>query len=1634
MPLTTNLLLFILIFISIQNLIINGQLNRPEPKVPHVDPHHYQPSLSACYDEFKRPQRCVPDFINVAFNLEVEATNTCGVRAPTRFCVQTGHMGSNKVCDVCDVRVPQLAHSPIYLTDFNNPENATFWQSETMAEGMQYPQTVNLTLRLHKRFDITYVHLKFVSPRPESFVIYKKVKNTDDWIPWQYYSGSCRSTFKLPEKAPILPGNEAMAQCTREFSDISPLTGGNIAFSTLEGRPSSEIFEERLGNCRRNKNLFSSNEYFWDEIFGDNRVLRSYYYGISDFAVGGRCKCNGHANKCTKSTGEGVAQQLVCDCQHNTTGIDCGECAPFYLDRPWRPATAMEANECLPCNCSGLSKRCFFDAKLFEETGHGGHCIDCAGNTQGPHCEQCLPNHWRHENELYCRPCHCSETGSIGGQCDEKGQCHCKPGVTGQFCDRCESGFYGFSSAGCKDCKCDVSGSLNNTPSCSPNDGVCTCKENVEGRTCSQCKPGHFQLSAKNPFGCTPCFCFGHSSICSPADGFYSVNISSYFNEDVEKWTGASSARPEDVQWAQLDKAAAVSQLDDFPVYFYTPEKFLGDQRQIYNQFIEFTLRVQQANPGPSKKDIVIVGANGQELVLPIFAQGNPLPSATQEQHYRFRIHSNPSLQWSPTLRETDFIAALYNVSAIKLRGTFSKGDVGFLSNFSIGTASLTPAEYGETESADWVEQCKCSDAFVGQFCESCSHGYKRVNKFGGPLDKCIPCECHNHSSSCDAESGVCICQHNTAGDTCESCARGYYGDALAGTPDDCKQCDCPEGGPCTIVSDGTYCTDCPEGYTGRKCEICAEEYFGNPFNGIACQKCNCNNNTDLNAIGKCDTVTGECKRCIYHTIGWNCERCEPGFWGNALAEIKGDCKQCNCYVPGTLRPTHDHSLLECRQSDGQCDCQPNVIGQRCDQCEPGFYNISSGSGCHSCGCDPLGSSDAGVCDLITGQCLCKTGVTGRKCDKCAPRHFGFNLDGCKQCDCDPVGSESLDCDTHTGQCLCRHDVEGRRCDKCSENRYDLRRQCPACDDCYALIQSRKNSINESMAGLRESLDEIQNNPITVNDAEFDDRVRSVKEDVDSLVTKAGQKFAGNDEATQIHVINIKEQFSESGNLLENVRENLRSIDTNSAIIEAQLERFAKEKEATSKELNVGINYVQTQGEQHLASAQEAADRYGEKSQQLSDFAEEAKRLADQQEQRKREIFRMSEKVRNGTRQALNDANEAIFGASSSVQRIAAFQTEVNELEKRLNSTKHLALEQSAETNKTHDDAARVLSSVESVRLPNILPDSFRTQSDTVHSNGEEALKKVELGSTTHAQLYEESGQLLIDSKNQLEKVKEKQHIIDKQFEEIDNFHKRTNEAFNLATKIWNDAKESYDALSDFHGKIEQSRSDALNELSGVQEIQDELISVEEQAKEAELALIDIRRNSEEARNFAEEAKLKAENLEKESTKLGENAEETNKKSEEIKNLLDTLQLDIDRTSTTTKDFENEANSDMDRSNEVAKKANLAESMARTLQDNLTESEKILFSALNQLNSLENVNESQLTELETILEDTERQYIANEKEQKMRERMKRVELDALADKRQIDYLTKELENLRGIRDSLPTRCYNLINLEQEGQR
>lgn len=109
-----------------------------------------------------------------------------------------------------------------------------------------------------KAFEITYIRLKFYTSRPESFAIYKRTEQDGPWLPYQYYSSTCRKTYGNDLKTFIRPGDdEQTALCTDEFSDISPLTGGNVAFSTLEGRPSaynydqSLVLQVRAGPCSR---------------------------------------------------------------------------------------------------------------------------------------------------------------------------------------------------------------------------------------------------------------------------------------------------------------------------------------------------------------------------------------------------------------------------------------------------------------------------------------------------------------------------------------------------------------------------------------------------------------------------------------------------------------------------------------------------------------------------------------------------------------------------------------------------------------------------------------------------------------------------------------------------------------------------------------------------------------------------------------------------------------------------------------------------------------------------------------------------------------------------------------------------------------------------------------------------------------------------------------------------------------------------------------------------------------------------------------------------------------------------------------------------------------------------------------
>lgn len=139
-----------------------------------------------------------------------------------------------------------------------------------------------------------------------------------------------------------------------------------------------------------------------------------------------------------------------------------------------------------------------------------------------------------------------------------------------------------------------------------------------------------------------------------------------------------------------------------------------------------------------------------------------------QLKEYAFRLHEHPDYSWQPSQSSRQFMSILSNLTAIKIRSSYSDGGDAYLDDFELQTAHRGAA--GNV--ARWIEQCQCPEGYVGQFCESCAPGYRHSPANGGPFMPCIPCDCNKHAEICDSETGRCICQHNTAGDNCDQCAR----------------------------------------------------------------------------------------------------------------------------------------------------------------------------------------------------------------------------------------------------------------------------------------------------------------------------------------------------------------------------------------------------------------------------------------------------------------------------------------------------------------------------------------------------------------------------------------------------------------------------------------------------------------------------------------------------------------------------------------------------------------------------------------------------------------------------------------------------------------------------------------------
>ncbi|XP_053096922.1 basement membrane-specific heparan sulfate proteoglycan core protein isoform X13 [Pangasianodon hypophthalmus] len=552
------------------------------------------------------------------------------------------------------------------------------------------------------------------------------------------------------------------------------------------------------------------------------------------------------------STGNERALEVEeCACPQGYRGPSCQDCDVGYT----RTGSGLYLGTCEKCECHGHASSCD------SETGA---CLQCQHHTVGPRCESCLVGFYGDPvtgGVHACRPCPCfgpasgsSETKSCYLDTDGQPTCNnCPVGYSGRRCERCAPGYTGnpehgqSCTPGSERCQnCDQRGSEG----CSSN-GICRCKMNVEGPSCSSCKPGAFHLSPANKDGCLACFCMGVTQQCSSSSLYRDVITTVFAPGNAQGFALVNRQRTNRISNGfSVEVSTDGTQLSftnfdhhsQEPHFWQLPSSYQGDKVQAYGGKLKYTISYV---PGPrgapiEDVDVQIIGNDITLVARQDWSRGLGTRE-TRNFEFIFREEYWQRPDGMPATRE-HLLMVLADLDDILIRASYHT----VMRSSSISGISMETAvpHYTGLERALEVEQCRCPPGYQGLSCQDCAPGYTRTGG-GLYLGHCEPCECNGHSDSCHPETGTCTsCQHNTMGDLCEQCAAGFFGDASAGTPEDCQPCACPHTDPenqfsstCESLGNGDYqCTACQPGYTGQYCERCAPGYVGNPQQRVKCR------------------------------------------------------------------------------------------------------------------------------------------------------------------------------------------------------------------------------------------------------------------------------------------------------------------------------------------------------------------------------------------------------------------------------------------------------------------------------------------------------------------------------------------------------------------------------------------------------------------------------------------------------------------------------------------------------------------------------------------------------------------------------------------------------------------------------
>lgn len=307
---------------------------------------------------------------------------------------------------------------------------------------------------------------------------------------------------------------------------------------------------------------------------------------------------------------------------------------------------------------------------------------------------------------------------------------------------------------------------------------------------------------------------------------------------------------------------------------------------------------------------------------------------------------------------------------------------------------------------------------------------------------------------------GECMCRYGWQGQFCDDCV--LYPGCVHGTCSDAWQCNCERnwggllcnkdlnycgrhqpcvnGGTCMNTEPDEFFCACPQGYSGKTCQIVEHACVSNP----------CTNG------GTCHEVL----------TGFECQ-CPPGWDGPTCANNLDECVSSPCAQGGTCIDLEDGFDCVCppqwegktcqidlNSCHGQCQngatCKEGPRGYHC-QCPPGFVGIHCEIQRNKCDSQPCHNN--GKCHTVLDGfvCECPPEFAGQLCE--IPTWSP--ADACYPNPCENAATcHSMGQDFY---CACPEGYEGKTCERLKENCQTT--SCQVIDSCTITIATNDSAV-----------------------------------------------------------------------------------------------------------------------------------------------------------------------------------------------------------------------------------------------------------------------------------------------------------------------------------------------------------------------------------------------------------------------------------------------------------------------------------------------------------------------------------------------------------------------------------------------